>query len=412
MSLSEIARTALGEMRGHKLRSALTLLGIVLGTLSITVMTSLLDGVVVAVWRGLEDLGFDGVLVVSGREARDLHDQGTFTHSRGLQPADSKLILARGEDLEAVAPMAFHEDLVSRGDVQRVSRVLGVTAGYADVRQRRTSLGRFIGDRDEETYARVCVLGHRLRRRLFGNEDPVGQSVAVGGRPFRVVGVAAKLGNHFVDSSEFIEEMEGVYVPLSTLRKFYVGEEVPLAAIAVKTGALERLGDVRATLETALRLAHRGARDYRIENIAEEMLRERKEVAEVIRSWKIVLGALAAISLVVGGIGLLSVMLIAIGERTYEIGLRKALGATDGEIFFQFLFEAVVLACAGGLLGAAGGVAVTKLTGSVFPGGLPIHVLGLAFAVFVSITLGVLYGIYPALRASRLPPVDALRSVA
>jgi putative ABC transport system permease protein len=206
--------------------------------------------------------------------------------------------------------------------------------------------------------------------------------------------------------------MEGLYLPIETLRKFYAGDEAPLAFLAIKTDELERLGHVRAALEAAISNAHRGARDFEVQNIAAEMLREREELHRVIRSWRIVLGTLAGISLIVGGIGLLSVMLISIGERLYEIGLRKALGATDSQIFFQFLAESAALAAVGGVLGAAGGIAVTKAAGSFFPTGLPIQVGGLLFAIGISVALGILYGIYPALKASRLDPVEALRSAA
>jgi len=412
VSPGEVVRTALAEVRGHKLRSGLTLLGIILGTLSITIMTSFLDGIIVMVWKGFEDLGYDGVLYVAGRDARDLKDGEIFARSRGLQPSDAEMLLARGARIRAVVPVQMAEEIVRRGSVERKVDITGTTSSYAVVRSRKVAAGRFLTEQDERSFARVCVLGHRLNGRLFGTEDSVGKTLEIGGRMFRVVGVGAKLGNRFVNDSDFDEEMEGMYVPLTTLRKFYSGEDQPLAYIAVKTDDVTRLGDVEAELISALRIAHRGAEDFRVENIAEEMLRERQQVTEVIRSWRIVLGTLAGISLVVGGIGLLSVMLISIGERLYEIGLRKALGASDLEVFLQFLMESVALSAIGGLLGAGGGVAITKLAGSLFPGGLPIHFLGLAFAIGISVALGVLYGIYPALKAARMEPVESLRSAA
>ncbi len=412
MNPGEVLRTALGEVRGHKLRSGLTLLGIILGTLSITIMTSFLDGIVTMVWKGFEDLGFDGVLYVAGRDARDLRDREMFARSRGLQPEDADLLLARAERIRAVAPVQMTEEIVRRGSVERKVQIMGATPSYAVVRSRKISEGRFLAEQDERSFGRVCVLGHRLKGRLFGTEDAVGKTVEAGGRLFRVVGVGAKLGNRFVNSSDFDEEMEGMFIPLGTLRKFYTGDDEPLAYIAVKTDEVKRLGDVQAEVVSTLRIAHRGAEDFRVENIAEEMLREREQVTEVIRSWRIVLGSLAGISLVVGGIGLLSVMLISIGERLYEIGLRKALGASDLEVFLQFLMESVALSAIGGLLGAGGGVAITKLAGSFFPGGLPVQFLGLAFAIGISVALGILYGIYPALKAARMEPVEALRSAA
>jgi putative ABC transport system permease protein len=199
---------------------------------------------------------------------------------------------------------------------------------------------------------------------------------------------------------------------LSTLRKFYSGEDGPIALLAVKAKDMERLGDLKAEVEASLRIAHRGAEDFRVMNIAEEILRARQQAGEQIRSWQIVLGAIAGISLIVGGIGLMSVLLISIGERLYEIGLRKAIGATDLEVFLQFLAESVILSMMGGALGVAGGVGITLWAGSFFPSGLPIQMGGLAIALGTALALGIVYGIYPALIASRLEPVEALRSAA
>ena len=410
LNMAEIIRTALGEMWHHKLRSTLTLLGIILGTLSLTVMTSLLDGITTAVWEGFTDLGFDGVMYVMNRPPKDLREQAIFARSRGLQPQDARLLLDRAVSIDAVAPALFSDALVRHGDVERKVRIMGVDAAYNVVRGRSLESGRFFSDSEESGFAQVCVLGHRLKRRLFGSEDPAGRSVSVDGRLLRVIGVAEKLGNEFVNDDEFVEEMEGLYLPLSTIRAYYAGNEEPLSFMAVKTNDPDRLTDLKAETLSSLTIAHRGANDFRVENIAEEILRIRKEIKTVLRNWYVVLGTIAGISLLVGGIGLLSVMLISIGERLYEIGLRKAIGATDTQIFLQFLVESAVLSLIGGILGVAAGVGITKLVGQFFSGGLPIHVMGVLFALGLSLALGVLYGIYPALRAARMEPVEALRS--
>ena len=412
MSIGEITRTSLSEIRHNKLRSALTLLGIILGTLSITVMTSFLDGVIATVWQGFDDLGFDGVMYVVERPPRDLRDQAIFERSKGLQPEDANVLLARREILSAVAPVSFSEEMVRRGSVERKVRVMGATESYNTVRNRSMDAGRWLGDLDVKSFARVCVLGYRLKNRLFGTEDAVGKTITLGGRAFRVIGVGKKLGNAFVNDDEFIEEMEGVSVPLTTLRKFYSGEDQPLGFMAVKTNQFERLGDLKAETIASLKIAHRGAEDFRVQNIAEEILRSRKGVTEILVNWRIVLGSIAGIALLVGGIGLLSVLLISIGERLYEIGLRKALGATDTEIFFQFLSESVILSVIGGLLGAAGGIGITKMASGFFPSGLPVRMSGVVIAVGIAVLLGILYGIYPALKASRMEPVEAIRSAA
>ncbi|HEU5181244.1 MAG TPA: ABC transporter permease [Candidatus Polarisedimenticolia bacterium] len=412
MNLWETIRSVLGEIRHHKMRSVLTLLGIILGTLSITVMTCLLQGVVTTVWAGFADLGYDGVVLVSNRQPRDLTEAAVFARSEGLQPEDSQILLGRARAVDSVAPMDFYEDIVRRGDVERKIRITGATPSYAYVRHRVMEAGRFFNESDQQAFGRVVVLGHRLKKRLFGTENAVGQSVSLGSRRFMVIGVGKKLGNNFVNDNDFVEEMEGLYMPLSTLRKFYSGEAGPLALVAVKTRDEKRLGDLKSEVEASLAIAHRGARDFRVMNIAEEMLRARKQVDEELRSWKIVLGSIAGISLVVGGIGLMSVLLISIGERLYEIGLRKAIGATDFEVFLQFLMESVILSMLGGVLGVAGGVGITLWAGAFFPMGLPIQMDGLAIALGTALALGILYGIYPALIASRLQPVEALRSAA
>ncbi len=412
MNPGEVLRTAFGEIRHHVLRSILTLLGIILGTMSITMMASFLDGVVGTVWEGFADLGYDGVMYVFTREPRDLRETAIFSRSRGLQPEDVNALLARRRLVSAVAPVIYDEQVVRQGDQERRARIIGTTPSYAVVRDRSLAAGRFLNDFDDRSFARVCVLGHRLSRRLFGSEDPIGRSITVGGRPLRIVGVTERLGNEFVNDSDFIEEMEGLYIPLRTMRKFYTGEESPLTFLAVQTEDVENLADLKAEIRASLLAAHRGAEDFRVENIAEEILRARKDVQQVLTNWKIVLGSIAGISLLVGGIGLMSVMLISIGERLYEIGLRKALGATDLQVFLQFLVESVVLSTLGGLLGAAAGVGLTKAFAGFFPSGLPIRLDGLAFAIGVALLLGVLYGVYPALMASRMEPVEALRSSA
>jgi len=224
-----------------------------------------------------------------------------------------------------------------------------------------------------------------------------------------VVGVGRDMTHQFFDDHELIREMEGCSVPLTTMERYVTGR-MPLSYIAVKSRDPEDIEGARREIDRIFSLAHNGLRDFRVENIAEEILRARAEVNQIIVNWRMVLSAIAGISLLVGGIGLLSVMLISIGERTYEIGLRKAVGATEGEVFLQFLVESICLALAGAAVGIALGCAANLAAGGFFKSGLPVKLSGILLALGVDLLLGVSFGTYPALRASSLEPIEAMRS--
>ncbi|HEY3175236.1 MAG TPA: ABC transporter permease [Candidatus Polarisedimenticolia bacterium] len=411
MNIPEIMTGGITEIRHHKLRAFLTLIGMILGTMSIVFMTSMLNGIIISVWSGFEQLGYDGVLYVVARQPRNTMERARFNQSEGLRPEDADILLARRELVRDAAPVQQAELIFSAGGVRREVRVMGVTPPYAAVRKRFSAVGRFFNDNDLRTFGKVCILGHRLNKRLFGSEDPLGKEVTVGGARFIVVGVGAELGNTFVNDSEFIREMEGAMIPLTTLRRYFAGEESPLSYIAVKTTAVKSLGSVQAEVEAALSVAHHGIGDFQVENIAQDMLRERDQVDEIVTNWQIVLGTIAGISLLVGGIGLLSVMIISINERLYEIGMRKAIGASDLEIFLQFMVESITLALTGAGIGVGLGVGLTTSLSGFFPSGLPIDWGGAAWAVGLAISLGILFGLYPAIKASRMDPVEAMRAV-
>ena len=409
MRTLEILLGGFTQIRHHKLRSFLTLIGIILGTGSIIFMTSMLNGIILSVWDGFDELGYDGVMYVVAKAPKDSVERARFSLSEGLMPEDAKILLARKELVTAAAPVQYSQLLFMAGGETREVRVAGVTPAYAAVRKRFTALGRTLNENDMTTFARVCVLGHRLRTRLFGTEDPLGRQVIIGDVRFNVVGVGEKLGNEFVNDSDFIEEMEGALVPLTTLRKYFTGDDAPIDYIAVKTTAVESLSQVQAEIQASLSTAHRGVGNFRIENIAQEMVKQRVEVKEVVNNWQVVLGTIASISLLVGGLGLLSVMIISINERLYEIGMRKAIGASDLEIFVMFMVESVTLALTGAGIGVGVGLTLVKALEGFFPSGLPVDWVGVGWAIGVALSLGLGFGLYPAMKASRMAPVEAMR---
>ncbi len=411
MNVPEILTSGLIEIRYHKLRSFLTLIGIILGTSSIIFMTSMLNGIVRSVWDGFEELGYDGVMYVVQKQPKDSIERARFAQSVGLRAEDADVLMSRRDLVKEVAAVQYADLVFAAGGVRRDVRVSGVTPAYASVRRRAVARGRFFTEQDLRTFSKVCILGHRLRLRLFGSEDPMGREISISGSRFKVIGVGEELGNQFVNDDDFIEEMEGALIPLPTLRKYFTGDDTPLAYLAVKTASFEALGRVQAEIAASLSVAHHGVGDYKVQNIAQEMVKQRDEVEKIVLNWQVVLGSIAGISLLVGGIGLLSVMIISIGERLYEIGMRKAIGATDLEIFLQFMAESITLALTGAAVGVGLGLIAVKLLEGFFPSGLPIDWGGVALAVGVAASLGIGFGLYPAIKASRLAPVEAMRSV-
>jgi putative ABC transport system permease protein len=373
-------------------------------------MVSVIGGAAKAVRSGFDDLGFDGVMFVSGRVPKERLEKKKQGYSRGLRTSDLAVLDGGRDLLSGAAP------IVSTTEVARINgrelrvNVEGITPAYGEVRNRGAETGRFLVEHDVDTRAPVAVIGKLLKEQAYGNEEVLGREILIRGIRFRVVGVIRALGNNQVDDDEMRRDNMKVYVPITTLQKRFTGTDT-VQAYAFKVADPRRLADGQKEAEALLRRSHRGISDFKVENIGEEILRIRGEVDTLIGNWTVVLASIAGISLLVGGIGIFSVMQISISERVYEIGLRKAIGATDGAIFGQFLIESVSLSVVGGLAGSALGVGITLLAGQAFPDGLAISPVAMALAAAFAVTIGLAAGVYPALRASRLTPVDAIRAL-
>ena len=249
-----------------------------------------------------------------------------------------------------------------------------MTPEWGRIRNRVPELGRYLVESDVETRATVALLGQKIEKDVFGDEEAIGREILIRGMRFRIVGVLKKFGNNQVNDGEMERDNSKIYIPLSTAQKYLRGRR-PRARLGVPG----RHREARRRPEGgrgAARRSHRGISDFKVENIGEEILRVRKEVDELIGNWNMVLASIAGISLLVGGIGIFSVMQISISERGYEIGLRKSIGATDGAIFGQFLIESVSLSLVGGLVGTALGYGVTLLAGQAFEDGLRVSPAG------------------------------------
>ena len=404
----EAVRTTLSEIWGHKLRSGLTLIGVILGTAAVVVMITIIEGVKVMVWDGIKSLGFDGVMFVSARVPEDPIDRKKQGYSRGLAALDATVLRDDGDDIDAVAAVRITQLVVAARGEQRRVRVYGVTPSYAQVHDRQVSAGRWLDEGDQIDSRKVAVLGVNLAERLFGSDDPIGKQVRIGDTPFRVVGVETELGNRMTNSDWTRREMDGVLIPLAAFRAYLQGGE-RIALLTVKTLSKDNLDMVKRQIERLVRRSHHGISDFEVENIADEILRAEKEIDTELNNWTIILASLAGISLLVGGVGIYSVLKISLAERLYEIGLRKAIGASDRANLMQFMVESTALSTLGALVGCGVGALITAAASSAFPGGLPLAPLGLTLGVSFAIATGLFAGIFPALSASRLTPVEALR---
>jgi putative ABC transport system permease protein len=308
-----------------------------------------------------------------------------------------------------VAPVGETRAVITAGRVTRRIDVYGVTQEFATIKSRKTSAGRFITERDSLGNAPVCVLGFKLAQQLFGTEDPIGKMVNLGSRRLTVVGIGTKFNMEFVNDDDMRKETGGVYIPWTVYRDMF-GRNNAISYLLAKATGSEQVIDAEDEAARTMRRAHNGINDVHIDNVGKDMLEERSKIHTILRNWRIVFFAIAGISLLIGGVGIFSVLKISVGERLYEIGLRKSMGATDAEIFMQFLIESVTLSVVGAAVGLGLGIGIVKLIANAFPAGLPVSVFGLSVASGFAIFIGLLAGLYPSLSASRLQPVEALRA--
>jgi putative ABC transport system permease protein len=408
MVVGEAVRTTLVEVWAHKLRSFLTLIGVILGTMAVVLMVSLIEAVKVEVWRGIDSLGLRGVMFVSqAAPATDLDAQRAHL-SEGLRWSDAEALVQGSDQVEAAAPAAYSQQVVAWGDVSRSVRITGTVPAYAEVFDRRAAKGRWLTPLDVEREHRVAVVGHVLAEELFGTADAVGQWIRIGDHRFEVVGVGERVGNDMISDGWSRREMRGVTVPLTTMQSaFGGGERVP--TVVVKASSTEGLQSLFNHLENSLWRRHNRVEDFEVENVAAEIVEAERQIDEQMKGWTVVLFAISGISLVVGGVGIFSVLQISLAERLYEIGLRKSIGATDRDVLVQFLIESVFLSTLGAGCGLALGVVLCAVFGPFFEAGLPVSSFAVGLAVAFAIGIGLVAGLYPSLRAARLEPVEALR---
>jgi putative ABC transport system permease protein len=408
MRVRGTAQLALVALAANKVRTGLTMLGVVIGVAAVVTMMAVGAGAQARVSAQIQSLGSNLIIVISGSITASGVRLGSGSHLTVTED-DAKAMEREIDGVQVAAP-------VVRGGVQVVATnanwstaLFGVTPGFFDARDWATALGRPLSQEDVDGATKVALIGQSVAQNLFGPGDPTGQVIRINKVPLTVIGVLARKGQ----STQGQDQDDVVLVPLSTAKTKILGTSQANAravgTILVKARDAAAMKTVEQELRTLLRQRHRlqphQDDDFTLRNLSEIL--ESQEASSRVLS--LLLAAIASVSLVVGGIGIMNIMLVSVTERTREIGLRRAVGARRRDILAQFLIEAVTVSLTGGLMGIALGVLASWAISYVAGWPAPIQARAVVPAFLFAGAVGVFFGFYPARKASRLNPIDALR---
>jgi putative ABC transport system permease protein len=403
MAILSAIRLALRAIVRSKLRSTLTVLGILIGVAAVVIVVALGAGVQQQIIGHISNLGANVIFI--GSQSTQSSGARSSDVNR-LTEADARALVAEATSIADVAPFSATAAQVIAGDRNAATQVMGTTRSYFTVRNYSVGRGEMFTESEELLKAKVCIIGETVREKLFGAGDPIGQYVRIGRYPYRVVGLLTKKGQ-----SPFGEDQDDrVILPLGSYRARIQPSAPGRVQLLIASATNERTVDRAVSqAEEILRQRHRIGPDEEPDFVIRTQAEFRRSFEQILGTLSALLSSIAAVSLLVGGIGVMNIMLVSVTERTREIGIRMAIGASTGNIMTQFLVEAVVLSFIGGLFGLVIGALVIVMLGRALGWSLVLPIPAVIAAMGTSAAIGIVFGFFPARRAALMDPIVALR---
>jgi putative ABC transport system permease protein len=399
MLLWAVIRLALRTLMSNKIRTFLTMLGIIIGVAAVIAMISLGEGAKMQVSRTIEGLG-SNLLIVSPGQKKFRHVRTGIEETLTIE--DAAAIEKEIPLIKSISPEIFQVEQVKYGNKNSNTSVLGTAPEYINIRNFKIKEGRFFNKEDVNFLRRVAVLGDTVKNDLFGEGTPIGKFIKIRGTNFQVIGVLEAKGQ-----TTWFNPDDQILIPISTALKRLFGVTY-VRSISLQAVSMDRLEDAAREVEKLLLKRHRIAKGEEPDFNVRTQLEMLSSMREITKTFTYLLGGIASVSLLVGGIGIMNIMLVSVTERTREIGIRKAIGAKNKYILKQFLIESVIICLIGGIIGIGLGIAISWIISSLGEWKTVVAPYSIILAFAFSIAVGIFFGLYPARRAAMLDPIKAL----
>jgi putative ABC transport system permease protein len=399
----QVLLEAFRAMGMNRLRTALTMLGMIIGVGAVVLMLAIGQGAQAKINASIASMGSNLLIVVPGATSAS----GVRVASAQALTVSDANALAQISSVATATPVVIRQFQLVAGNNNWRTSVLGVTADYFTLRSWDLETGDMFGDEELRTYARVTVIGQSIADNLFPDEEPLGKIIRIRNSPYTVIGVLTRKGQSF----DGRDQDDSAFVPLTTARQQLIRSSFPgsVDMIMAQAKSAAHLPEAEVEMSQMLRIQHR-LRDAQEDDFTlRNMTALAATAAATTRTMSLMLGAIASISLLVGGIGIMNIMLVSVTERTREIGIRMALGARKRDILLQFLTEALVQSVFGGALGVALGIGGGWVVSQIADMPVEVTALSIVVAFGFAAAIGIFFGFYPANKAAHLKPVDALR---